>query len=192
MDLTYFQRTCALVTQQDSHWAFLTPREALAYAAHLYLNDSPEEKRQKVQRLLAGLGLDSCSDTKVGNAFIPGLSGGQKRRLSIALALIKRPLVLFLDEPTSGLDAAAAKGVMDAVRQLAEQENLIVVCTIHQPSTVVYNTFSQVLLLADGSTAFCGTVTDAASHFESIPDPVSMQSNPAETMLNLVLPHFPV
>jgi ABC-type multidrug transport system ATPase subunit len=83
------------------------------------------------------MGLAGCADTLIGNEFVQGLSGGQKRRLSIALALIKQPKLLFLDEPTSGLDAAAAAAIMRFITDLAKQQNLIIVATIHQPSTKV-------------------------------------------------------
>jgi len=115
------------------------------YAAQLYLPGlSHAERRVHVDELLSRMGLGDCADTRVGNATIRGLSGGQKRRLSLALALIKKPSVIFLDEPTSGLDAAAAMNIMTFIKELAAEENLIVCATIHQPSTTIYNMFDQV------------------------------------------------
>ena len=104
-DLTreVFTRNCASMTQQDNHWAFLTCRETLDYAADLCVNDTMEKKRERIDAILTTVGLMDCADTKVGNQFLKGLSGGQKRRLSLAVSLLTDPKVLFLDEPTSGL-----------------------------------------------------------------------------------------
>lgn len=95
-----FNRDCFVVTQQDNHWPFLTCRETITYAAQLYLGKSASEVKATVDDLIRKMGLQSCRDTLVGNMFMQGLSGGQKRRLSIALALVKQPTLMFLDEPT--------------------------------------------------------------------------------------------
>lgn len=84
-----FQKHFYLVPQEDSHRAFLTCRETLRYAADFYIDGNDEEKSAEVDALLVKLGLDTCQHTKVGNQFLQGLSGGQKKRLSIALALLK-------------------------------------------------------------------------------------------------------
>merc|ERR1711966_644788 len=148
-DLTrdVFTRNCASMTQQDNHWAFLTCRETLDYAADLCVNDTEEQKRARIDAILSTVGLNDCADTKVGNQFLKGLSGGQKRRLSLAVSLLTDPKVLFLDEPTSGLDAAAAAAIMSFLKELAQATNIAIVCTIHQPSTAVFNGFDRVMLL---------------------------------------------
>lgn len=97
-----FKKRCTLVAQEDFHWAFLTCRESLEYAAALTMAAPDEERSKQVDRMMKKMGLEICADTRVGNAFIQGLSGGQKRRLSIGIALLKKPEVLYLDEPTSG------------------------------------------------------------------------------------------
>ena len=85
---------------------------------------------------------------------------------------------LFTDEPTSGLDAAAAEKIMQEIVSVARSENLIVMCTIHQPSTKVYNGFDQVMILSKGREAFTGDVKDAAPYFDSIGYPLPVQTNP--------------
>jgi ABC-type multidrug transport system ATPase subunit len=95
-----------------------------------------------------------CADTRVGNQFIPGLSGGQKRRLSLAVLLVRRPALIFLDEPTSGLDAAAAFQIMNFVRELARDLKIVVIATLHQPAASVFNDFSGALILSNGRVAY--------------------------------------
>jgi ABC-type multidrug transport system ATPase subunit len=97
-----------------------------------------------------------CRATRAGNALLPGLSGGQQRRLSVAVALVKSPAVMFLDEPTSGLDAASAAAVMGLIKQAAIDRNIAVLCTIHQPSFQVFLGFSSVLFMAKGKVAYLG------------------------------------
>jgi len=138
-----FKDHCFLVEQSDHHWPFLTCKETLMYAASLLLG--PGNHSAVVDSIIDKMGLQSCKDTKVGNDFVQGLSGGQKRRLSIAIALLKKPAVIMLDEPTSGLDSAASVAIVSELRKLAKSENLIVIMTIHQPSTKVYNDFDQVM-----------------------------------------------
>lgn len=190
MSKDIFTKYCATVPQQDKHWAFLTCRETVAFAADLCLNLPAEEKAARVDAILNTMGLAGCANTKVGNPFFSGLSGGQKRRLSLAVVLLSNPLVLFLDEPTSGLDAAAAASIMRFLKGLAVAANICIVCTIHQPSSAVYNGFDRVMLLSQGKVAFLGAAADALPHFTRAGFPMPPNTNPAEFMLDLVNAEF--
>lgn len=98
--------TAAYVTQDDNLIGTLTVRETIAYSAQLRLPDNMawEEKRDLVEGTIIEMGLQDCADTVIGNWHLRGVSGGEKRRVSIAVEILMRPRLLFLDEPTSGLD----------------------------------------------------------------------------------------
>ena len=104
---------------------YLTVMETLMFYAHIRLPPSMtmSEKRKQVERTIAKLGLEHCRNTLIGNASVRGISGGEKRRVSIAVELIKDPQVLFLDEPTSGLDAKTSLTVMQTLHTLAHKHN---------------------------------------------------------------------
>ncbi len=191
IDQSLFQKHCVFVEQLDNHRAFLTPRQALRYATDFYRPEaSSEDKDKEVQELLVKLGLEVCAETPVGNLFMQGLSGGQKKRLSVALALVKRPEVLFLDEPTSGLDAAASSNVMKYISELAVEMNIIVIATIHQPSSAIYFAFDRIMVLSGGKTAFFGSPRGSVDYFKEIGYPVPELSNPAEHLLDVVNAEF--
>jgi ABC-type multidrug transport system ATPase subunit len=98
--------TQAYVTQDENLIGTLTVRETISYSARLRLPDKMpwSEKRALVESTIIEMGLQDCSDTVIGNWHLRGISGGEKRRVSIALEILMRPRLLFLDEPTSGLD----------------------------------------------------------------------------------------
>jgi hypothetical protein len=116
---------------------------------------------------------------------VQGLSGGQKRRLSLAIALAKKPSCVFLDEPTSGLDAAAAAAIMKFLKDLARSTNITIIATIHQPSATVFAGFEDVMVLAGGRTAFFGSAESLPTHLNEIGKPVPMSTNPAEHVLDI-------
>eukprot|EP00930_Biecheleria_cincta_P073146 TRINITY_DN60466_c0_g1_i1.p1 TRINITY_DN60466_c0_g1~~TRINITY_DN60466_c0_g1_i1.p1 ORF type:complete len:660 (+),score=105.20 TRINITY_DN60466_c0_g1_i1:27-1982(+) len=181
-----FRKFCTFVPQSDTHWAFLTCRETLQFAADFFLGASRNERTRAVDEMLERMGLLTCQNTRVGNQFIPGLSGGEKRRLSIGVALLKTPKIMFLDEPTSGLDSAAAASIMTFLREVASKENLAVVCTIHQPSSKVFAGFHNTLVLSAGAIAYNGPAREVTKYFSSVGYPVPEHENPAEFMLDLV------
>uniref|UniRef100_M8CIY1 ABC transporter G family member 7 n=1 Tax=Aegilops tauschii TaxID=37682 RepID=M8CIY1_AEGTA len=138
----------AYVRQEDIFFSQLTVRETLSLAAELQLPDtmSPERKEKYVNDLLFRLGLVNSADSIVGDAKVRGISGGEKKRLSLACELIASPSVIFADEPTTGLDAFQAEKVMETLRQLAEDGHTVI-CSIHQPRGSVYSKFDDIVLL---------------------------------------------
>lgn len=179
---------CAYVRQEDLFFSQLTVRETLSLAAEMLLKDisSVEERDEYVNNLLFRLGLVACADSPVGDAKVRGISGGEKKRLSMACELIASPSVIFADEPTTGLDAFQAEKVMETLRQLA-QDGHTVVCSIHQPRGSVYAKFDDIILLAEGSLAYSGPAGEKPLEYFSkfgyiCPDHV----NPAEFLADLI------
>ncbi|GLU04659.1 hypothetical protein SLE2022_217970 [Rubroshorea leprosula] len=178
----------AFVRQEDLFFSQLTVRETLSIAAELQLPNlsSVEEKDEYVNNLLFKLGLVSCADTNVGDAKVRGISGGEKKRLSLACELMASPSVIFADEPTTGLDAFQAEKVMETLQQLA-QDGHTVICSIHQPRGSVYGKFDDIILLTEGALVYAGPAHDEPLQYFSkfgyqCPDHV----NPAEFLADLI------
>uniref|UniRef100_A0A0G4HW09 ABC transporter domain-containing protein n=1 Tax=Chromera velia CCMP2878 TaxID=1169474 RepID=A0A0G4HW09_9ALVE len=185
-----FRTDCAYMPQHDHLPAFLSCREALQYTVDLCSDAKPEANRKKVDFLIELLGLKSCEHAKCGNEFFKGLSGGQRRRLSLGLALAQTPRAVFLDEPTSGLDSAAAASITSFLKELAQGTGMVIVCTIHQPSTAVFNGFDKTLILSAGRTAYCGEAVGLVDYLAAIGEPVPPNTNPADFVLDLVNKDF--
>ncbi|KAH9712935.1 hypothetical protein KPL71_020187 [Citrus sinensis] len=132
--------TSAYVTQEDTLMTTLTVMEAVYYSAQLQLPDSMSrsEKRERAEMTIREMGLQDAMDTRIGGWNVRGVSGGQKRRVSICIEILTRPKLLFLDEPTSGLDSAASYHVMKRIVNLAHEDGITVVASIHQPSKQLF------------------------------------------------------
>jgi ABC-type multidrug transport system ATPase subunit len=178
----------AYVRQEDLFFSQLTVRETLSLAAELQLPKTWKVKAREryVQELLYRLGLVTCADTIVGDAKARGISGGEKKRLSIACELIASPSVIFADEPTTGLDAFQAERVMQTLRQLA-QEGHTVVCSIHQPRGSIYSKFDDLILLSSGAVVYAGAAQDhALAYFADLGHRCPEHTNPAEYFADLI------
>jgi len=180
----------AFVKQDDLFYSQMTVRETLMFAARLRLprTTSLAQKTTFVETLMNKLNLLKSADTIVGNAKVRGISGGERKRLSIACELISRPSLLFLDEPTSGLDSFQAERLIEALATLAKETVIedasagpagsrdgdvggggnTIACVIHQPSAAVFNMFDDIVLLGEtGRCLYSGPRIGMQKHFKA-------------------------
>ncbi|KAF8071585.1 P-loop containing nucleoside triphosphate hydrolase protein [Lyophyllum atratum] len=180
-------RISTFVEQEDAVLGVLTVRESITYALRLSLPMLPrKDVVHRVDRVIASLGLQSCAEQQIGTPISRGISGGQKRRVTAACAMVTYPRILLLDEVTSGLDSTSAKEVMSAIRTLAVAEGMIVLATIHQPSLETLAQFTNLLMLAEGKTCYCGPVEGLEGFFERWGRPVERFHTPAEHAMNFL------
>ncbi|KAL4186033.1 hypothetical protein AMTRI_Chr09g31760 [Amborella trichopoda] len=183
--------TAAYVTQDDNLIGTLTVRETIMYSARLRLpNRMPwSDKQALVESTIIEMGLQDCANTVIGNWHLRGISGGEKRRVSIALEILMRPRLLFLDEPTSGLDSASAFFVTQTLRSLA-RDGRTVLTSIHQPSSEVFELFDRLCLLSGGKTLYFGQVPEACEFFAQAGFPCPSLRNPSDHFLRCINSDF--
>ncbi|XP_002970205.2 ABC transporter G family member 11 [Selaginella moellendorffii] len=181
----------AFVTQDDALIGTLTVKETITYSAKLRLPDLMPRKDKKaiVESTIMEMGLQECQNTPVGNWHLRGLSGGEKRRLSIGLEILTRPRLLFLDEPTSGLDSASAFFVTQTLKNLA-RDGRTVIASIHQPSSEVFELFDRLYLLSHGKTIYFGDAPAAKEFFASAGFPCPPLRNPSDHYLRAINSDF--
>lgn len=184
-----FRRISGYVTQEDALLPFLTVKETLMYSARFRLPASVSklEKEAKVEALISELGLAHVSSTRIGDESIRGVSGGERRRVSIGVDVIHDPAVLFLDEPTSGLDSAAALHVVEMLHAMAKKpQSRTVILTIHQPSYRILNLISSLLILTKGSVAYHGSLKSLHESLESAGRKIPPQLNALEYAMEII------
>ncbi len=161
------------IPQDDLLIEELTVFENLYYNAQLcFRGKTKEEITELVNKTLKSLGLYEIRHLKVGNIFNKLISGGQRKRLNVALELIREPSILFVDEPTTGLSSRDSENVMDLLRELALKGKLVVV-VIHQPSSDIYKMFDNMLILDSGYEVYYGNPIEAIMYFKRLDNQVN-------------------
>ncbi|KAG5626356.1 hypothetical protein H5410_011574 [Solanum commersonii] len=184
---SYMKMISSYVMQDDQLFPMLTVYETFMFAAEVRLppSISRAEKKKRVHELLEQLGLTSATHTYIGDEGRRGVSGGERRRVSIGIDIIHKPSLLFLDEPTSGLDSTSAYSVVEKVKDIAKSGS-IVLMTIHQPSFRIQMLLDRITVLARGRLVYLGSPTGVAAFLAGFARPVPDGENSLEYLLDVI------
>ncbi|KAF9519274.1 hypothetical protein BS47DRAFT_85578 [Hydnum rufescens UP504] len=182
------------VAQDDALHGFLTVKDNIRYSALLSLpHDTPANVIDGVvKNTLRSLGLTDVRKNRIGAHFQRGISGGQRRRVTIASSVVTQPQILLCDEPTSGLDSMTGYQVASAIKRLAQETNTVVLASIHQPNFETFSLFDKVLFLAGGHCVYQGPTNGVVSYFAKIGYPCPLHMNPADHVINIINTDFNV
>ncbi|GFS39139.1 ABC-2 type transporter family protein [Actinidia rufa] len=180
------KRNTGFVTQDDVLYPHLTVTETLIFTALLRLPNSltNDEKITHAEAVIIQLGLNRCKNSIIGGPFLRGVSGGERKRVSIGQEMLINPSLLFLDEPTSGLDSTTAQRIVSTLWELANGGRTVVM-TIHQPSSRLFYMFHKVLLLSEGNPVYFGKGANTMDYFASIGYAPLVAMNPSDFLLDL-------
>lgn len=177
----YVRNQSAYIMQDQNLYSLLNVRESMSFAIKFKTGKSMNsaQQKQKCDSILNQLGLNDSYET-----FVKNLSGGQQKRLSIAIELVNDPMVLYLDEPTTGLDSSSSTQCVSLLKRLAE-EGKTIICTIHTPSALMLEKFDHLYVLAEGSCIYQGTSRNVVPFLTEL-DLICPESyNPADYLLEI-------
>nr|GAT46077.1 predicted protein [Mycena chlorophos] len=175
------------VRQHDYLLPHLTVRETLKFAAALRLPKTVERDAvlQIVEQTIEELGLKECADTVVGGIFRKGISGGERRRLSIGCVLVTMPSVLILDEPTTGLDATTSFVLLQTLSDLAKRHSRTIILSLHAPRSDAFALFDRLMVLSKGDVVYSGRGQDSLAWFEEHGCELRKETNPLDFLIDV-------
>lgn len=181
-DMKLFNKLSSYIMQEDLVQPRLTVRESMVVAANLKLGSTIgyHKKLAVVDEVINLLGLEKCYDTKTEH-----LSGGQRRRLTVALELVNNPPIIFLDEPTTGLDNVSIKQCIELLKKISKMDRTVI-CTIHQPPASLFQNFDQVYVMANGYCVFNGSPGQLVPFMSSANCICPATSTPADYIIEIV------
>lgn len=180
-----YKRVTGYVMQFDSLFPHLTVSEVLRYTAELRIPGTDlREKKAAVDSVIRDLDLKRVANSRIGGNGVPGISGGQARRVTVGVELITRPLVLFLDEPTTGLDSFSSLQLVRTLRVLADTGRTVV-ATIHQPRPDIFELFDILLLMKTGRIAYFGPIHTVGAYLSNLGIQVPEGASVADFVVDL-------
>lgn len=186
--LSELKQIAGYVMQDDLLNGRLTVEETLWYTAELRLPSTmtAAQKQERIEEVMAKLGLTRVRNVIIGDPLKRGISGGERKRVAVAMELLTRPRLLFLDEPTSGLDSVTAASLCELLRDLAHSGACTVITTIHQPQSKIFRMFDDLLLLKSGRIVYYGPADQIMEFFSEAGFPCPPMTNPADHMLDVI------
>nr|GLL27903.1 ABC transporter G family member 6-like [Ipomoea trifida] len=187
LDFRLLKVISAYVMQDDLLYPMLTVEETLMFAAEFRLPRTltNSKKKMRVEALIDQLGLRNAAGTIIGDEGHRGVSGGERRRVSIGIDIIHDPIILFLDEPTSGLDSTSAFNVVKVLQRIAESGS-IVILSIHQPSSRIVGLLNRLIFLSRGETVYSGSPVNLPQFLSDFGHQVPESENRVEFALDLI------
>ena len=174
------------VVQEDDLFATQSVRECLQFSARLKIpHFSAEQVNERVNGIIADLKLEKVADNLIGNKMTRGLSGGEKKRVSIGNELISYPSVLILDEPTSGLDSIIAENIIYLLQKQARLGKMIIF-SIHQPSSRIYKMFDRLILMSEGTFLYQGIASESVEYFTNLGYTCNSYTNPPDYYMRIL------
>lgn len=179
-----FRAIVSYVMQDDMLEPCMSPKEILMFTARLKLRDDKEAIQNRVKYLLKVLRIEKCQNTRIGDNLKRGVSGGERKRTSIAVELLSDSPIIFLDEPTTGLDSYNAYEVVNTLNDLC-LSNKMVIFTIHQPASEIFDLLSKICILALGKIVYYGPTNNIYNYFRDAKVPIPEHYNPFEHFIEV-------